>query len=214
MSEQQVQTAEPQEVPTDNSTTTDPTQSAPTDTPPQTPETEPGDAPKDVENNPDTQSDLPESADAYAPDLDGFDFDAFKEQNSEVLEAFHGVGLTNTQLTAVLSAFNEHTQVNIEALQADWGGEYQQNLSFAHQAVQAAGLDMKDVDSPTFGIRLAAHFGKALQEDLPPAVNTHQSGGDNVEELMASEAYMDRSHPDHKKVYEQVRTHYLKQVTN
>lgn len=213
MSEQQVQTTESQEVQTDGGTTTDPTQSAPTDTPTQTVETNPSDAPKDGENNPGTQSDLPESADAYAPELEGFDFDAFKEQNSEVLEAFHGAGLTNSQLTAVLSAFNEHTQVNIEALQADWGGEYQQNLSFANQAVQAAGLDMKDVDSPTFGIRLAAHFGKALQEDLPPAANTHQSGGDNITELMQSEAYMDPKHADHKKVYAQVREYFLKQAT-
>lgn len=210
MSEQQVQTTESQETPTDNGTTTDPTQPTATDTPPQTSETDPSDVPQGGEDDPGTPSDLPESADAYAPDLDGFDFDAFKEQNSEVLEQFHGAGLTNTQLTAVLSAFNEHTQVNIEALQNDWGGEYQQNLSFANQAVQAAGLDMKDVDSPTFGIRLAAHFGKALQEDLPPS-NTHQSGAESIADLISSEAYLDPKHADHKKVYAQVQDFYAKQ---
>lgn len=210
MSEQQVQTTESQEVPTDGGTATDTTQSTTTDTSTQTVETTAADAPTDGNNPEDTSSDLPESADAYAPDLDGFDFDAFKEQNSEVLEAFHGAGLTNSQLTAVLSAFNEHTQVNIEALQSDWGGEYQQNLSFAHQAVQAAGLDMKDVDSPTFGIRLAAHFGKALQEDLPPS-NTHQSGAESIADLISSEAYLDPKHADHKKVYAQVKDFYAKQ---
>ena len=213
MSEQQVQTTEPQETPTDNSTATDPTQSTPTDTPPQTPETEPSDAPQGGEDDPETPSDLPESADAYAPELDGFDFDAFKEHNSEVLEAFHGVGLTNTQLTAVLSAFNEHTQVNIEALQADWGGDYQQNLSFANQAVQAAGLDMKDVDSPTFGIRLAAHFGKALQEDLPPA-GTGNDSGEDIKDILSSEPYMNPNHPEHKQAYAKAMAYYAKQNSN
>lgn len=213
MSEQHIQTAEPQEVPTNGGTTTDTTQSAPTDTPPQTPETESSDAPESGGDDPETQSDLPESADAYAPDLDGFDFDAFKEQNSEVLEAFHGVGLTNTQLTAVLSAFNEHTQVNIEALQNDWGGEYQQNLSFAHQAVQAAGLDMKDVDSPTFGIRLAAHFGKALQEDLPPA-GLGKDSGEDIKDILSSEAYMNPNHPEHKQAYAKAMAYYAKRNSN
>ncbi|WP_407411620.1 hypothetical protein [Acinetobacter sp.] len=213
MSEQHIQTTESQEVPTNGGTATDPTQSTPTDTPAQTPETDPSDAPEGGENDPDIPSDLPESADAYAPDLDGFDFDAFKEQNSEVLEAFHGVGLTNTQLTAVLSAFNEHTQVNIEALQDDWGGEYQQNLSFANQAVQAAGLDMKDVDSPTFGIRLAAHFGKALQEDLPPA-GLGKDSGEDIKDILSSEAYMNPNHPEHKQAYAKAMAYYAKRNSN
>lgn len=213
MSEQHIQTTESQETPTNNGTATDSTQPNATDTPEQTPKTDATDAPTDGDNPEDTPSDLPESADAYAPELEGFDFDAFKEQNSEVLEAFHGAGLTNTQLTAVLSAFNEHNQVNIEALQNDWGGEYQQNLSFANQAVQAAGLDMKDVDSPTFGIRLAAHFGKALQEDLPPA-GIGKDSGEDIKDILSSEAYMNLNHPEHKQAYAKAMAYYAKQNSN
>ncbi|MEB3790134.1 hypothetical protein [Acinetobacter sp. IK40] len=157
------------------------------------------------------QPDLPESADAYKVDLEGFDFDSFKadEGNKAFLENAHAAGISNEQLGVVLQAYEQHTAVQLEQLQTDWGGDYDANLRFAHQAVQAAGLDPKDVDSPTFGIRLAAYYGKALQEDMPPQ-NTQQSGVSNVSELIASEAYMDSSHPDHKRVYAQVEKHYAK----
>lgn len=157
------------------------------------------------------KTDLPETSDAYKVDLDGFDFDAFKadESNKAFLDNAHQAGLTNKQLSVVMQAFDQHTAVQVETLQQDWGSEYEANLRFANQAIQAAGLQTSDVDSPTFGIRLAAHFGKALQEDMPPQ-NTQQSAGEAISELIASEAYMNESHPDHKRVYAQVQSHYAK----
>lgn len=155
------------------------------------------------------KTDLPESADKYEVNLEGFDFDAFKsdEGNKAFLENAHKAGISNEQLGVVLQAYEQHTAVQLEALQSEWGGEFDQNLRLAKQAVEAAGLDPKDIDSPTFGIRLAAHFGKALQEDMPPQ-NTQQSGVGSISELMTSEAYMNPSHPDHKRVYAQVEKHY------
>lgn len=160
------------------------------------------------------KTDLPESADAYKVDLEGFDFDSFKsdEGNKTFLEEAHKAGISNEQLGVVLKAYDQHTAVQLEQLQADWGGDYEANIRLAQQAVQAAGLDPKDVDSPTFGIRLAAYYGKALQEDMPPQ-NTQQSGVSNVESLMASEAYTNPEHPEHDRVYAQVEKAYQKQYT-
>ncbi|ENW00167.1 hypothetical protein F938_00811 [Acinetobacter bereziniae LMG 1003 = CIP 70.12] len=154
---------------------------------------------------------LPESADKYEVTLEGFDFESFKadESNKSFLENAHKAGISNEQLGVVLEAYDQHTAVQLEQLQTEWGGDFDANIRLAQQAVQAAGLDPKDVDSPTFGIRLAAYYGKALQEDMPP-LNTQQSGTDNVSDLIASEAYMNESHPDHKRVYAQVLKHYAK----
>lgn len=157
------------------------------------------------------KTDLPESADKYEVNLEGFDFDAFKadEGNKAFLENAHKAGISNEQLGVVLQAYEQHTAVQLEALQSEWGGEFDQNLRLAKQAVEAAGLDPKEIDSPTFGIRLAAHFGKALQEDMPPQ-NTQQGGGSSITELLASEAYMNESHPDHARVIAKVESYYNK----
>ncbi|HFG6845822.1 hypothetical protein U2E19_18815 [Acinetobacter baumannii] len=167
--------------------------------------------PKEPEKEPTKEIDLPETADAYKVEIDGFDFDAFKsnEDNKAFLESAHQAGVTNEQMAVVMKAYDQHTAVQVEALQQDWGNDYEANLRFANQAIQAAGLQTTDVDSPTFGIRLAAYFGKALQEDMPPQ-NTQQSGAENIQELMASEAYMNESHPDHKRVTAQVQSYYQK----
>lgn len=187
------------------------------DTPPVVEEPTP--TPTDPTNNGDQQPpkepakeiDLPETADAYKVEIEGFDFDAFKadEGNKAFLENAHKAGISNEQLGVVLQAYEQHTAVQLEALQSEWGGEFDQNLRLAKQAVEAAGLDPKDIDSPTFGIRLAAHFGKALQEDMPPQ-NTQLGGGSSITELMASEAYMNPSHPDHARVNAKVESYYNK----
>lgn len=202
---------EQQETNTENVQATEQTQTTPVDTatPPvesQTQEQKPPEAATE------TKPDIPESADAYKVELEGFDFDAFKsnEDYKAFLESAHQAGVTNEQMAVVMKAYEQHTAVQVEALQQDWGNDYEANLRFANQAIQAAGLQTTDVDSPTFGIRLAAYFGKALQEDMPPQ-NTQQSSGQSREELMASQAYMDANHPDHKKVYAQVERLYQKE---
>ncbi|MFX5636420.1 hypothetical protein ABTD81_09420 [Acinetobacter baumannii] len=185
-----------------------PAPTEPTNNGDQQPTNEP---PKESEKEPTKEIDLPETADAYKVEIDGFDFDAFKsnEDNKAFLESAHQAGVTNEQMAVVMKAYEQHTAVQVEALQQDWGNDYEANLRFANQAIQAAGLQVEDVDSPTFGIRLAAYFGKALQEDMPPQ-NTQQSGAENIQELMASEAYMNESHPDHKRVTAQVQSYYQK----
>lgn len=157
-----------------------------------------------------TETGVPESADAYAIGIDGFDMDGFKESNPEVFGKFHEAGISNDQATAVLKIWDEYNQIQVEALQEEWGGEFNQNLRFAQQAAKAAGLSDADLDSPTMGLKLAAFYGKQLQEDMPPQ-NAQQSGSDTIEQLMMSEAYGNADHPDHKSVAARVSEYFKKQ---
>lgn len=153
---------------------------------------------------------VPESADAYSVEIDGFDFDAFKADNAEVLQSFHAEGMTNKQVEAVVKAYEQHQSVQMEALQEEWGNDFGANVNLAKQAIEALGFQASDLDSPIGALKLAAAIGKHIQEDLPPS-NTQQNVGESVQQLMMSEAYLNDKHPDHKRVYAQVEQAYAKQ---
>ena len=164
-----------------------------------------------TENTQQPPTDVPESADAYSVEIDGFDFDAFKTGNAEVLKSFHAEGMTNAQVTAVVKAFDEHNAVQIDALQQEWGSEFNANVNLAKQAIEALGFQASDLDSPFGALKLAAAIGKQIQEDLPPS-NTQQSSPQTRQELMQGEAYWDPKHPDHQRVYAQVQQLYQKEI--
>lgn len=153
---------------------------------------------------------VPESADAYSVEIDGFDFDAFKADNAEVLQSFHAEGMTNKQVEAVVKAYEQHQSVQMEALQQEWGNDFGVNVNLAKQAIEALGFQASDLDSPIGALKLAAAIGKHIQEDSPP-FNTQQNGGESIQQLMQSEAYLNDKHPDHKRVYAQVEQAYAKQ---
>lgn len=176
---------------------TETTQQSPGEQETQTTETDPAKA-------------VPESADAYSVEIDGFDFDAFKADNAEVLESFHAEGMTNKQVEAVVKAYEQHQSVQMEALQEEWGNDFGANVNLAKQAIEALGFQASDLDSPIGALKLAAAIGKHIQEDLPPS-NTQQNVGESVQQLMMSEAYLNDKHPDHKRVYAQVEQAYAKQ---
>ena len=176
---------------------TETTQQNPSEQETQTTETDPAKA-------------VPESADAYSVSIDGFDFDAFKEDNAEVLQSFHAEGMTNKQVEAVVKAYEQHQSVQMEALQEEWGNDFGANVNLAKQAIEALGFQASDLDSPIGALKLAAAIGKHIQEDLPPS-NTQQNGGESIQQLMQSEAYLNDKHPDHKRVYAQVEQAYAKQ---
>lgn len=156
---------------------------------------------------------VPESADAYAVSIDGFDFDAFKADNAEVLQSFHAEGMTNKQVEAVVKAYEQHQSVQMEALQEEWGNDFGANVNLAKQAIEALGFQASDLDSPIGALKLAAAIGKHIQEDLPPS-NTQQSGSETIQQLMMSEAFSNASHPDHKSVTQRVDAWYAKQYTD
>ena len=176
---------------------TETTQQNPSEQETQTTETDPAKA-------------VPESADAYSVSIDGFDFDAFKADNAEVLQSFHAEGMTNKQVEAVVKAYEQHQSVQMEALQEEWGNDFGANVNLAKQAIEALGFQASDLDSPIGALKLAAAIGKHIQEDLPPS-NTQQNVGESVQQLMMSEAYLNDKHPDHKRVYAQVEQAYAKQ---
>lgn len=153
------------------------------------------------------KAEIPESADAYSVSIHGFDFDAFKADNGEVLKAFHAEGMTNKQVEAVVKAYDQHTAVQVEALQQEWGDSFNTNVNFAKQAIEALGFQASDLDSPIGALKLAAAIGKQIQEDLPPQ-STQQIGSETIEQLMMSDAYGDANHPDHKSVAERVSNHF------
>lgn len=153
---------------------------------------------------------VPESADAYAVSIDGFDFDAFKADNAEVLQSFHAAGMNNQQVEAVVKAYEQHQSVQMEALQQEWGEQFNSNIGLAKNALEALGFDAKELDSPIGALKLAAAIGKHIQEDSPPQ-NTQQSGSETIQQLMMSEAFSNASHPDHKSVTQRVDAWYAKQ---
>lgn len=178
----------------------DTTQQAPGEQETQTTETDPATA-------------VPESADAYAVEIEGFDFDAFKADNTEVLESFHAEGMTNKQVEAVVKAYEQHQSVQMEALQQEWGNDFGVNVNLAKQAIEALGFQASDLDSPIGALKLAAAIGKHIQEDSPPQ-NTQQSGSETIQQLQMSEAYRNADHPDHKSVTQRVDAWYAKQYVD
>lgn len=156
---------------------------------------------------------VPESADAYSVEIEGFDFDAFKADNAEVLQSFHAEGMTNKQVEAVVKAYEQHQSVQMEALQNEWGNDFGVNVNLAKQAIEALGFQASDLDSPVGALKLAAAIGKHIQEDLPPS-NTQQSGSETIQQLQMSEAYRNADHPDHKSVTQRVDAWYAKQYVD
>lgn len=156
---------------------------------------------------------VPESADAYSVSIEGFDFDAFKADNAEVLQSFHAEGMTNKQVEAVVKAYEQHQSVQMEALQEEWGNDFGVNVNLAKQAIEALGFQASDLDSPVGALKLAAAIGKHIQEDSPPQ-NTQQSGSETIQQLQMSEAYRNADHPDHKSVTQRVDAWYAKQYVD
>lgn len=206
------QNSNPENVPAVESVPTpEPTPGAEPQPTPGTPPADPAPgepSPAPVETDP--AKAVPESADAYSVSIDGFDFDAFKADNAEVLQSFHAEGMTNKQVEAVVKAYEQHQSVQMEALQEEWGNDFGANVNLAKQAIEALGFQASDLDSPIGALKLAAAIGKHIQEDLPPS-NTQQNVGESVQQLMMSEAYLNDKHPDHKRVYAQVEQAYAKQ---
>ena len=174
----------------------------------------------------------PESVDGYEVNVEGFNYDEFKAipENQEFLERAREAGLDSKSLSFLLGEYNQlipalmqenahlDNQACISAMNETWGGEASANFGFAqaaaNNAIQNGILTPEEVNSPEFGnnplvLKMAAYFGQQLNEDTPPS-NTQQSGAVDVQSLMASEAYLNDKHPDHKSVSAQVEHYYSK----
>ena len=175
----------------------------------------------------------PESIDGYQVEVENFNFDEFKAipENQEFLERAREAGLDNSSLNFLLKEYNElipalmennavlDNETTVKTMGEVWGGEAEQNFGFARSAaenlVSNGVLTAEEVNNPSFGnnplvLKMAAYFGAQLSEDTPPS-NTQQSGTESIQSLMQSEAYLNESHPDHKRVFNQVQNFYQKQ---
>lgn len=178
-------------------------------------------------------STVPESIDGYEVNVDGFDYEEFKAipENQAFLERAREAGIDSKSLNFLLGEYNQlipnlmagnaalDNEACITAMKVTWGEQTDSNFKFAQAAannvIQNGILTAEEVNSPEFGnnplvLKMAAYFGSQLQEDTPPS-NTQQTTALDVQSLMKSEAYLNASHPDHKRVYEQVVQSYQKQ---
>ena len=174
----------------------------------------------------------PETIDGYDVNVEGFNYDDFKAipENQEFLERAREAGLSNEHLGFLLGEYNQlipalmegnaalDNEACISAMKETWGTDTDTNFGFAqaaaNNAIQNGILTPEEVNSPEFGnnplvLKMAAYFGQQLNEDTLPS-NTQQSGAVDVQSLMASEAYLNDKHPDHKSVSAQVEHYYSK----
>lgn len=175
----------------------------------------------------------PDSIDGYEVDVKDFNYEDFKAipENQEFLERAREAGMDSKSLNFLLGEYNQllpalmqqtqhlDNEACISAMNESWGTDTDTNFGFAqaaaNNAIQNGILTPEEVNSPEFGnnplvLKMAAYFGQQLNEDTPPS-NTQQSGAVDVQSLMTSEAYSNPSHPDHNRVYAQVRKAYEKQ---
>ena len=98
-------------------------------------------------------------------------------------------------------------------LQKTWAtpADLEANLGNATRALRGLPPDVQE-SLREFGtmpavLRALAHFGQQMREDRPPSSITQAPVGD-VQSLMRSEAYRNRSNADHERVSRQVADFY------
>lgn len=172
----------------------------------------------------------PRTADEYDIDLhsDIYSFDEFKQEpeNLEFLGKAHEIGMTQKQVAFVLGEYAKRLpelaqlgkELDVEGayenLSQVWRSEaeFNTNLRSAYQAFQryAAPEDLQYIDqigNNPIVIKMLANIGKTLQEDvgIGRAVGFQQQ---DIRQVMASEAYRNPNHPDHKATHERVKGYY------
>jgi hypothetical protein len=100
-------------------------------------------------------------------------------------------------------------------LKTEWGADFDANINAARRAARTFGADIgPELDAelgnhPVF-LKFLAKVGAELQEDRPPSAAVGASAED-VNALMASEAYLNAAHKDHASVSRKVQAHFSKQ---
>jgi len=160
-------------------------------------------------------------------------FDPAKDAGmQQFLTDAHSAGLTQKQLDMVMGKYFELApqlvagakQFDADTCKAElektWATEadFNRNVRNAYVGAEAAarkaGLDIAEImngplgNDPTF-LKLFAALGPEFNEDTPPGGESFK-GGEDVTELMKSEAYRNPKHPDHAKVSAQVKAYYEK----
>lgn len=165
----------------------------------------------------------------YTPPEEFKDVAMDETMSAAFRERAHKAGITQQQyefimgeyLSLVPEVLNGATQKTADqaraALQQVWKteAEYTGGVAAAQRAINGlpAGLADEAVASglganPAF-IKIMAAMGKEMREDRPPAMADAPSAQD-VDSLMASDAYRDPKHPQHKVVSARVSAYFQK----
>ena len=134
-------------------------------------------------------------------------------------EKAHKAGFTQAQYELFMQEYYELVPSVLDAaatvsaetaraeLQKVWAtpAELNANMSNAERAVALAPQALRDQLRQKYGTdplfwQFAAHYGKQLREDSPPAGAAPAAQSTDVEALMKSPAYRDTKHPDHAAV--------------
>jgi hypothetical protein len=134
-------------------------------------------------------------------------------------ERAHAAGYTQTQfdfamseyfdlVPSLLDAATAHTAEQARGeLQKVWAtpADLNSNMAAAERAVALAPPALRDQLKAKYGTdplfwQFAAHYGKQMAEDRPPAQGAASVPSLDVEALMKSEAYRNPKHPEHAAV--------------
>lgn len=145
----------------------------------------------------------------------------------EFVSKAHQAGFTNEQvnlvaggyLQAVQSVFDRKTEDDKTATQKilseTWKtpDELNRNLASARKAFEYFASDEEKAQIDSIGnnpimISLLAKIGNTMREDSPIMQTQSSESRETIQSLMMSDAYSDKKHPDHKKVYGQVSKYY------
>ena len=91
--------------------------------------------------------------------------------------------------------------------------DFEKNLDVATRAMRLLPADLQEATraygtDPVF-LRVLQHFGAQTVEGTSPAAAGQSAGANqSVQQLMASDAYLNPKNPDHQRVSEQVRKHF------
>lgn len=160
----------------------------------------------------------------YAPELEGqFKQWAFEEglTGKQAQNLFNKYLQTNlAQFEAAQKALKDGMATLAGELKKEWGDKYQENFAIAQKAMgeffpqgskALAALDKVMGDDADL-IRMAFAIGTRMGEAdfIKGGSNNSDDLNARRKELMASEAYLQASHPDHKKVLAEVEQIYKK----
>lgn len=170
----------------------------------------------------------PATPDEYAPPLpETIKLDALKAdpEYQGFLKAAHAKGITNAQLGFVIEEYARREQAKAPSpertfseLQQVWQtpAEFQANARHAFKAISAFGEGLTDaekaaLDANPVALRVLARVGAQLNEDVAPILDgtaAAQTWDQKVAELRAHPAFMDRRHPEHDRVQQQITALY------
>lgn len=172
----------------------------------------------------------PKTAEEYAMEVPEENADDFSEELiGEARGMFHGLGFNQKQVDALwkfekgrvaqmnkaLDDFEEQEKSGAEtALRNKWGTAYDENMHLVNRMISENAVEGEERDYllAEYGndSKLAGFLGniakKFVEHKIITDVETPSSDLEGrKKELMASKAYLDANHPDHKSVADQVR---------